>query len=62
RPPTRRQFWAAILAHELAHCRPGQPGERFAYSWTGKAFDALGRPDLVEYARTVYEELEREGS
>ena len=29
-PPTLRQLWGSILAHELGHCFPGGPGEKVA--------------------------------
>jgi hypothetical protein len=33
--------WASILAHELGHCFKGQPGERVATLWEGRALRAL---------------------
>lgn len=36
-PPTLRQFWAALLAHELGHCMEGPRGERVAERWEHKA-------------------------
>lgn len=50
RPPTLRQFWAVILAHEVAHCSPkGQKGEELSTEWEQRvlgAFDTtrLGTP------------------
>ncbi|MFN2588799.1 MAG: hypothetical protein ABR613_11880 [Actinomycetota bacterium] len=40
-PPTPRQFWGAITAHELAHCFPGGRGEKFAERWERKALGRL---------------------
>lgn len=40
-PPTLRQYWAAVAAHELAHCFPGGPGEKFARRWEAKALEAV---------------------
>ena len=42
-PPSRRQFWAGVLAHELAHCRPGPHGERVAERWEERVLTALQR-------------------
>ena len=39
--PSRRQFWGAILAHELAHCLDHGKGEGAAERWEGKALEAL---------------------
>jgi hypothetical protein len=36
-PPTLRQFWAALLAHELGHCMEGPRGERVAERWERRA-------------------------
>ena len=36
-PPTLRQLWAAVTAHELGHCFPGGPGEKVAQRWEHKA-------------------------
>lgn len=40
--PRARLFWASLLAHELAHCLPGQPGERTARRWERRAVAQLG--------------------
>lgn len=40
-PPTLRQLWAAVMAHELAHCLPGNPGEKVAEKWEAKALVRL---------------------
>ena len=40
-PPTLRQYWGAIAAHELGHCFPGSPGEKVARSWEARALEAL---------------------
>lgn len=45
-PPTLRQLWAAILAHELAHCRNWEAGEPFAEEWEERALAALRRAGL----------------
>jgi hypothetical protein len=42
-PARRRAFWGALLAHELAHCLPGQPGERTARRWERKTLTRLDR-------------------
>ena len=43
-PPSLREFWAVILAHELAHCSPrGQRGEAYSTKWEGRVLRALGR-------------------
>ena len=42
-PAPRPAFWAALLAHELAHCLPGEPGEPTARRWEARALDRLGR-------------------
>jgi len=36
-PPSPRQFWAALLAHELGHCMEGPRGERVAERWERRA-------------------------
>jgi hypothetical protein len=36
-PPSLRQFWAALLAHELGHCMEGPRGERVAEEWERRA-------------------------
>ena len=42
-PPTLRQFWAVILAHELAHCtKRGQRGETFSSRWERRVLAAYG--------------------
>ena len=46
-PPTLRQFWAIILAHELAHCSPrGQRGEAYSSRWERRVLEAFGRSRL----------------
>lgn len=40
-PPTLRQLWGAVTAHELGHCFPGSPGEKFARRWEDRALDKL---------------------
>ncbi len=40
-PPTLRQYWAAVAAHELGHCFPGGPGEKVARAWEARALDGL---------------------
>lgn len=46
-PPDLRDFWAVILAHELAHCSPrGQKGEGYSTRWEGRVLDALGAARL----------------
>jgi hypothetical protein len=40
-PPSRRHFWAMVLAHELAHCLPHSNGERAAKQWESRAYQAL---------------------
>ncbi len=40
-PPTLRQMWAAVTAHELGHCFPGGPGEGFARRWERRALRRL---------------------
>ena len=39
--PTLRQFWGAILAHELAHCLGHGKGEPVAERWEDRALRAL---------------------
>lgn len=40
-PPSLRDFWAALLAHELSHCRRGPHGEVRAMAWEARALRAL---------------------
>jgi hypothetical protein len=40
-PPSLRQFWASIMAHELAHCLRGANGEGVAQQWEERALKAL---------------------
>lgn len=40
-PPTLRQLWGAVTAHELGHCLPGGPGEKVAGKWELKALARL---------------------
>lgn len=43
-PPSLREFWAVILAHELAHCSPrGQKGEAYSTEWEARVLAAFGR-------------------
>ena len=39
--PSLRQFWGAILAHELAHCLGEGKGERVAERWEDRALRGL---------------------
>ena len=40
-PPTLREFWAVILAHELAHCSErGQRGEAYSTRWEKRVLAA----------------------
>ena len=39
--PSRRQFWASILAHELAHCLDHGSGEDVAERWEAKTLTRL---------------------
>lgn len=45
-PPTIRQFWAAIMAHELAHCFKGRNGEPIAMEWETRALSAVREAGL----------------
>lgn len=46
-PPTLRQFWAVILAHELAHCTDrGQRGEAYSTKWEGAVLHSFGAARL----------------
>jgi|GEM_PF-2453375 hypothetical protein len=49
-PPTLEDYWAAVLAHELGHCHRGLRGEKVARRWESRAWIALGRPDLADFA------------
>lgn len=41
-PPTLRQFWAVILAHEVGHCSPkGQKGEAHSTKWEQRVLSAF---------------------
>jgi hypothetical protein len=42
-PPTLRQYWAALLGHELAHCLPGRHGEDLASDWEERIVERLRR-------------------
>lgn len=44
--PTFRQFWAAILGHELAHCQRGRNGEPAALKWEDKVLAAVREAGL----------------
>ena len=37
RPRSLRELYAAVVAHELAHCLPGPHGEKVAQRWERKA-------------------------
>ena len=39
--PSKREFYGSLLAHELAHCRPGPRGEAVARSWETRALRLL---------------------
>ncbi len=45
-PPTLRQFWASIMAHELGHCVDGPHGEAVAMRWESKALLAVRKAGL----------------
>lgn len=41
-PPTLRQFWAVIVAHEVGHCSPkGQKGEAHSTKWEQRVLAAF---------------------
>lgn len=40
-PPTLRQLWAAVLAHELSHCLKEDNDEEAAQRWEERALKAL---------------------
>jgi hypothetical protein len=40
-PPSLRDFWTAVMAHELGHCFPGGRGEKFAEKWEGRVLRLL---------------------
>ena len=40
-PPSARDYWAAILAHELAHCLDHGSGEKVAEGWEKRALREL---------------------
>lgn len=44
--PTFRQFWAAILGHELAHCQRGRNGEPAALKWEDRVLAAVREAGL----------------
>lgn len=44
--PSWRQFWAAIMAHELAHCLQGRNGETAALEWEERALAAVREAGL----------------
>lgn len=45
--PSLRQFWAVVLAHELAHCTgKGQKGEKHSTRWEERVLEALGADRL----------------
>lgn len=41
-PPTVRAFYGSLVAHELAHCKPGPRDETVARAWEDRVRDALG--------------------
>ncbi|MFP5299296.1 MAG: hypothetical protein ACLGHL_09955, partial [Actinomycetota bacterium] len=45
-PPSARQFWASIMAHELAHCLKGKNGEPVAMAWEERALAAVRQAGL----------------
>lgn len=45
-PPSLRQFWASILAHELAHCLDHGKGEPVAERWEAKALESVREAGL----------------
>jgi hypothetical protein len=45
-PPTLRQYWASILAHELGHCLNWEGGEPYAERWEARALAAVRRAGL----------------
>lgn len=46
-PPTLRQFWAVILAHEIAHCSDaGQRGEAHSSRWERRVLERFGATRL----------------
>jgi hypothetical protein len=44
--PSFRQFWAAILGHELAHCQRGRNGETAALKWEDRVLAAVREAGL----------------
>jgi len=40
-PPSVRAFYGSLVAHELAHCRPGARGEAVARAWEERALGLL---------------------
>lgn len=46
RPPTVRQLWASILAHELSHCLKRDNDEEAAQEWERRALEALREAGL----------------
>lgn len=40
-PPSLRELWGSVVAHELGHCFPGSPGEKVAQRWEGEALVRL---------------------
>jgi hypothetical protein len=42
-PPTLEQFWAVLMAHELAHCtNRGQRGEHYSTAWENRVLEGFG--------------------
>ena len=49
--PSLREFYGALLAHELAHCRRGgwgKDGEDVAQAWERRALEALREEDVSQ--------------
>lgn len=45
-PPRLREFYGALVAHELAHCRVGPRGEPVARAWERRALAALRAAEI----------------
>lgn len=46
RPPSTRQLWASVLAHELSHCLKKNNDEEHAQVWERRALGALRQAGL----------------